>query len=66
MSDTFGVKIIHSKNDLSVDFGSLCLLDSFLVDNLLKQISSLSVLHYEIKLFGSLNDLIQLYNKGMS
>lgn len=66
MGDTFRVKIIHSKNNLGVNFGSLSLFDSFLVDNLLKQITSLSVLHDKIKLFGSLNNLIQLYYKGMS
>lgn len=66
MSNTFGMEIIHPKNDLGVYSCSLSLFNSFLIDNFFEQVTSFSILHDKIKLFGCFDNLIKLNNKRMS
>ena len=65
MGYTFFVNILHSKCNLRVYAGSLFFFDSLLFDNFFKQISSLGVLHNEVKFLLGLYDFVELDYEGM-
>jgi hypothetical protein len=54
--------VFNSVNDLMEEQTSLIFFNSLVLDNVVKQFSSISILHYQIKLFLSLNYLKWLAN----
>jgi len=66
MSNTFRVKILHSKGYLSKYDCCIIFFNFLLIDYFIKEISSFGIFHDKIELFRSLYDLIQLDNKRMS
>ena len=66
MDDIELVEILDTSDDLMEELASLRLLHSLVGHDIVKQLSTLSVLHDKVQLFRSLDDLVKLDNIWMS
>ncbi len=66
MNNTIFMNVLNTSNDLLHKFDSLGLIETFSFDNIIEQLSSFSILHDEMYVSFSLDNLIELYNVGMS
>ena len=62
MDDVELVKVLNSSDDLMKELESLRLFYSLVLDDVIEELSSISILHDQVKLLWRLNDLIQLNN----
>ena len=62
MDDVELVEVLNSSDDLMKELESLRLFYSLVLDDVIEELSSISILHDQVKLLWRLNDLIQLDN----
>ena len=57
MNDTELVKVFNASYDLMEEFASLCLFDPLVLHNEVKELTSTRILHDQVELLRSLNNL---------
>jgi hypothetical protein len=57
MNDTELVKVFNTSYDLMEEFASLCLFDSLVLHDKVKELTSTRILHDQVELLRSLNNL---------
>jgi hypothetical protein len=57
MNDTELVKVFNTSYDLMEELASLCLFDSLVLHNEVEELTSTRILHDQVELLRSLNDL---------
>jgi hypothetical protein len=59
MNDTELVKVFNASYDLMEEFASLCLFDSLVLHDEVKELASTRILHDQVELLRSLNNLFK-------
>ena len=65
MANAQFVQVFDSRDKLEQELGRLLFSDSLPVDDVLEQLTTSCILHDQVKLFLSLDNLIQLYDHWM-
>ena len=66
MDDLQLMQVLHSSDDLVEEVASLWLLHPLIGHDVIEELTTLSIFHYQIQLLGCLNDFIQLYDIRVS
>jgi hypothetical protein len=61
MNDTEFVKVFNACYDLMEELASLCLFDPLVLHNEVKELTSTRILHDQVELLRSLNNLLKKY-----
>lgn len=66
MNDAKLMKVFNACYDLMEEFASLCLFDSLVLHDVVKELASTCILHDQVELLGCLDNFIKLNNMRMT